>query len=531
MLTQADQLRSEYQATRYALLTEDCSEAVLEFIKEQAGDEVVGHWGAPDTALNPMAATTRQLVTPGLYGRKPTIHATADAEELIGPDGAMDAARIWSRNQWVAYLTVGIGIVFRRLSRVDGRLVDRVVLPQNVCVDVAEDDPTRIVRLCELRTRRLVEPDGTYTAYCWDVWEIGPDENGVPQASYRVYRARSIEGRGGLGDDISARLLSASVDGDLVFGALTTQAGTYEWLDEAGEPFLPWNVRRAVDTGTFWPVWRRGMHSGSFRALAYWTYTGHSALFATGEHHILTGVDLSGMAGAVVSNGPKGAQSGSAQPAASIRFHPNTMTSIPLLEGQTMQSLKIGPGVNLPNLASWANQYHLTLAIGDGLQPSDATRQSANPTSGAALEISAASRREFSVQVAPLFRDADLELIRICALLLVADGISVPTRGYAITYHTIPLSPTEQEDLRAELEWEEENGQVSPIDVHLRLNPGKTRAQALADIVAARADAVQIDTLVAAELVTRGVAPAAPPRPPPPPPPTNDDPANTDPEG
>ena len=69
----ANQQRSEYQQVRYAILTENFDREMVDWIAQSAGEDVAQLWGIPDTALNPLASGTRQLVTPGLYGHRPAL--------------------------------------------------------------------------------------------------------------------------------------------------------------------------------------------------------------------------------------------------------------------------------------------------------------------------------------------------------------------------------------------------------------------------------------------------------------------------
>lgn len=502
----ANQLRSEYQQVRFAILTENFDREMVDFIVDTAGEDTSQLWGIPDTALNPLASGTRQLTTPGLYGTRPgTMSPNGAGEALAGTGGLMDDARYWSRSQWVQYLAVGLGLVFRRLGAItEGppdartvRLTDRIVLPQNVVAWATVDEPTRVLGLWELRVRtRTVTNGRTECFYAWDQWEINPNTG---QGSLHVMRC-GYDGQPmkGEGSDVSASFL-VGTDGQP--GPLVGERYPYRRPD--GSAYLPWVTYRAVDTGEVWPTWRRGMHRGTLRACALWTYTARTALHATGEHTILAGPDTDALP-TTVRRGDND-QNQSAHALLSMQVTPGMITVLPMADGKTLQSVQIGPGVNLPNLSAYAQMYQMLLFIGDGQHPSDASRQSANPSSGIALEINASSRREFSAQVQPLFRESDTEAIAVYAWLLTSVGQDTPADGYSLTYHVIPLTPTEQGDLRAQLQWEEERGQISPIDSHLRLYPGRTPEQAEDAIVQARVDAARINKRVADELIALGV--------------------------
>jgi len=500
-----NQRRSEHFAVRTAMLNDDFAEEMLQWMLQAFGQEQVDAWGPADTTLNPLASQTRQLTTPGLYGRTPKVTGPPASEPLLGPDGYLAEACVWSRAQWLQYMTVGIGIYFRRLgvtwelnpdgSKRDIRLTDMLVNPRDVVAFV--DEYNTVVALWHLRLREKTVEDSNGVRverfWLWDQWDIRP---GRPP-SLRVVEA-GISGQPG--KDVSREWLELP---DGTRGALV--GDNYPWKRPSDNaPYLPWVVYRAIDGGDFWPSWRRAMHSLTLRSGAYWTFVARCALFSTGEHVIIGGADIDSVPGAQIKRGD-GNLDQAATPQLTMRVNPGTMTFIsPKGTGQlTVNSL--GPGSNLPQLVDFANLYQMLGAIGDGLNPSDATRTAANPTSGAALAISAASKREFSVQVRPLFADSDLEMLTKCAWLLRLADVTVPDAGYSIEYHTISLSPSEQADERAQLEWEESHGQLSPIDLHVRLHPGKTPEQALEAIVAARADAIEIKQLVDEELERRGV--------------------------
>lgn len=484
--------RSIYLRARRRLIDEDFDEMMVDWITQTAGSDTANDWGPPDTSMNPIANHTKQLVTPGLYGRTPTINTPAGGDILFGEGGYLEKAGIFRRNMGLQYLTVGMGVFLRKINVVDigygTQVVDRLVDPSNVCVWVDESDPMREVAIWELRVRRRRDAVGNVVEhfYVWDRYDIS-DPNAPRFSSIRVDPA---------GNDVEdvTRLVSEE-----------TAQGGYDWLDPESKPFLPFITYRAMDTGVYWPMYRRGMHKGTLRACAHWTYTSRAALFATGEHILLSGVES--LPGTSVRHGENDREMGRA-PTQSMHVTPGMISLMKGTQGETIQAVHVGPGVNLPNLSAFSNQYNMLLAIGDGLHPTDATRQSANPTSGAALEISAQSRREYSIQVQPFFRTSDLETIRKSAWMLTRAGVEVPADGYSITYHTIPLSPTEQEDLRADLEWQEANGQVSPVDVHLRLYPGKTNAQARDAVIAARVERAKIAAEVAAALAEDGIVPA-----------------------
>lgn len=489
-----NQRRSDHFHVRTQILADDFADLASEWMIEAFGQEQVDTWGPPDTTLNPLASQTRQLTTPGLYGTPPEVKGEGP---LLGPTGYLTRVGFWSRAQWLQFMTVGIGIYFRRVGvtwdaggggeKKNVRLTDTLVNPRDVVVWV--DEYNRIVGLWHLRLRERMNAQGyVERQWLWDQWNIAPGT-----APY--LRVAEAPLSGGPGRDVSALWLEG--------GAMEGDA--YVWRTPDGDPFLPWVVYRATDGGEFWPSWRRAMHSGTLRACAYWTFTSRSALFSTGEHVFIAGVDTGDVPGVAVRRGENDRE-GAAPPQLTMKVNPGTVTFLPTKTNANVTIQGIGPGVNLPNLQSFASMYGLLMALAEGIV-SDALRTGSNPTSGEALAISAVQRREFSRQVQPLFLASDLEaLVKYAWMLTVIVGEATPADGYSIDYETIPLSPNEQSDERAQLQWEEDRGQLSPIDVHMRLHPGRTREQALAALVAARADVTEVAAALAAELAKRGAS-------------------------
>lgn len=469
LLPKCERRRAERQRVAYRVLSEDCTEEAVEYLSRRFGEaaDVLEHWGDPDTSVLPLASSTRQLVTPGLYGRPPvvTLPSGAAAASLAGPSGLMDQCGYWARSQHVQYLAFGIGICFRRqgIRRVGERLIltDRIVPPHRVIVETHPDDGS-IVEIRELGMRGETA--------VWDCWSIVN-----PEAPTRQLR-------------------EAKKDGEI--GRVIESIPWSYWTPE-GEPYLPWTAPRVVDTGEFWPCWRLSMLHGTFEVVGNATQTSYVARFATGNHLIAVGVNPDSVGG--VATSPRNMapidqnQPNTGTPAQIVRIMPGMMRFMqPATAGTTVQFQEVGPGANLVDLSNYKNQSVMELHTADGLQPTDATRQSANPTSGAALEISARSKRELAQQVEPWFRMADLDAIRHYAWLLTGEGEDTPAEGYGITYQTIPLTPTEQADLREDLDWELSHGQISEVDVYCRRHPGATRETAFAELARVREDQAKI---------------------------------------
>lgn len=476
MPSQDDAERTELLIARESLLDDDAATVARAFLITNVGQEKAAIIGAMDTSVIPLASICRQLTTPGLYGRQPRIThrdpASASLTEQIALAGWL------TKMPRVQYLAVGLGEYLIRLDIPTelGHLTIRTVSPCDVWVECDPDLPDVPVMMHERRVRR--GPDGKWAWY-WDCYDIGvKDHAGVWSRlpSYRVERATS-QGM----EDWSAYFLHSApggfvgVDGD----------NAYPFASATIAPFLPWSVYRCVDTGKMWNHnEKRGLTLGSLNAMKYATYAGHAALGATGRTVIGIGVDF----GASVQEAPPDQQR-EIRPR-TLQLMPGTMMSVGVQPGATNpQLVEVGPGADLGVLQSYAHGYELEQAVRAGINPSDATRTGANPTSGSALAISDKGRREYADQVRPHFQRVDAEVIRKVAWLMAITGLGTPpTDGYTIEYHTIPDSPDEQRTRREMRDIAIERGELSPIDAYVVDHPGLTREQAEDELIAVSLD-------------------------------------------
>jgi hypothetical protein len=243
-------------------------------------------------------------------------------------------------------------------------------------------------------------------------------------------------------------------------------------------PTFPYARHQDADTGQLWNTFsKRGAHRGTLNSAMYWTYTGHVARDATGSYVVLAGVAPSGSS--VVKSGHRGELHG--QPIHTKIIEPGTMEYHDVLENQTPFVHEVGASENLPALLDFSERYDMRQATRFGLNPSDLSRASSNPSSAAALMVSNEGKREYSAQVQPVFRRSDLAAIRVAAIVLAAAGIGTwPQTGYSVQYHEIPKSPQELRELRDQLTWEQQQGMRSRIGVYQALNRGVTEEDALA---------------------------------------------------
>lgn len=480
MPTTEDETRARHQAMRWRLLVERWDDDLLAYLGELIDERVLQSWGQVDTAANPIADICRQLSTPGLYGRRPTVrHTDARAETLVGAGGVLDRAGWYSRGQHLQYLTIGLGNLLVRFGVKDDRLTYRFVLPFNVWVRSDPDEPERILELRELRVRQV---DGRDT-YVWDAYQI----DGTP--SYRVLVPSGEDD----GRDVTQETLGATYEGE-----------SYPWRKIDGSPCLPFVMYTDQDTGATWNHWLlHGLHRGTLNVAKAWTFAAHCAQHATGSHVMVWGLKPP----VEVAHG--GDRNGVRSD--TVQLDPGAIAYHQQQEGVAQPGIvEIGPGVNLPDLLTFAQAAEARCWTRLGINPDDVTRKSSNPSSAAALMVSNQGKREKSAQYEPIFRRADLEAIACAAMVLRAHGLGdYPEEGYEVIYYQIPTSASEQSDRRDEQDWELDHGLISLVDVYLERHPGSTREAAIAQL----ARVAQEQAAIAAA----GVAPALPPTPPVPP--------------
>jgi hypothetical protein len=473
MPTLQDQQRSQAQCDRLKILNDDWRDIIDDWLAEHIGQDRRHVWGIPDISANPLADISRQLSIPGLYGQAPTIQHGEDLlETFLGQDGFLQESGLWTKMQQVQYYTLGIGDFVLNVNCINGKLVLRLVPPHNLYVECSEDDPQNPYRLWELRLMWWSERN----EYVW-VWEQFEIEYGDRPAAHRVVVANRD---GTVGEDVSERFLGRAFVGD-----------DYPYRGADDKAVIPYSFYRSQDTGSLWNEnSTRGIVQGTLNTALYWTYVGHSARDATGSFTIVAGLTPLGAttkkdsAGNVVS-------SMTITPGA-LAYHEPSADTQPFVQS-------IGSGVNLGDLTTFADLYEMKQAVRYGLNPTDLSRQSANPTSGAALMISNSGKREFSAQVEPLYRQSDLNTLRLCAIVLNRAGLGpYPESGFTVSYAEIKRSPAEARERREEIQWQVDNGYLSPVDAYKKLHPGVSDDNARSALVRSRVDEYQIDQQVKA---------------------------------
>ncbi len=500
MPTQVDELRAQHQFVRGTILRDEYDETLREWMDEHVDTEVLEVWGIPDTSANPLADLSRQLTIPGLYGKRPRWrHADMEKNRgLIGPGGFLDTSGYHTRSQFVQYMTIGMGDYLVRMDvDANGDLTVRPVSPHNIFVWVDSQAPEIPLGLGELMLRWWEERE--VWIYTWDIYDLGDKKAGRP-ASYSIREAVDNGEIGGLGDDLSNVFL---VKPDGTTGALV--GDEYPWVRKNGTTRLPYNFKHAVDTGMTWNEHdKRGVHRGTLNTGLYWSYTGHTALSATGSMVFVAGleptnVDVQAPESSITTTSVRGLRTLKTTPGAII-YHV-------LQEGAEPFVKEIGPGGNLEELANFATRYEQRQAIRFGLNPADAERQAANPMSGISMFLSRQEKREYSEFVEPLFRRSDLDAVELAAIVLRAAGTAdFDEDGYTVVYAEVPRSPMEERERRENLQWQIDRGLISKAEMFQRLNPGTSEEDAVTALVESQVSNARVDSQLAERLEEEGLA-------------------------
>lgn len=508
-----EQERALHTRVRESILKDDWDDTAKAWRREHMDEEVERTLGPPDTSRNGLMDACKQLSTPGLYGTPPRLfHADVAAADLMA--GLLADAGWSTKMQQVQYLTLGCGDYMVRPSATPDGLSLRLVSPGWVHVRADANRPDVPLGVWELRLRWIAGPMGGRAggewAWCWDVMDVGWDEYAqVAQPCYRVLRRnpRAQEDGQPLWLDLSPTFLDEP-DAPMPEGGWV---GENYPIMNGDKPMLGYVTYRANDSGEPWNTYHmRGAHRGTLNEALFWSYTGKAALSASGKAVVMIGAMLP--TGTLRETSPQDNivvpgqdEDGTVR---SLALLPGSLMSVPKdpdFQGQPIIE-EIGPGAELGMLLEFCTAYGLQQLTRWGLNPSDVTRVSNNPQSGAALYISAKGKREFSDRVRPMFSRSDERLIALCAVLAMGAGLAdrLPTTGWTVEHARIPLSPQERADQRAEYEWQVERGHMSEVDAYMADHPGIDRQTAMMALVRARVEQAQLEVAVRDALAAAG---------------------------
>jgi hypothetical protein len=445
----SERSRCEQQALRCRLLGGGWLDDLEEAIGRHIAPERRAAWGIAEPSRNPFRSVSTQLGGT-LYQRPPEIRGPNGSEELLE---AIEEAGLWQLMGSVSAELVGLR---EALVRVDyserGGLMYRPMPVECVIVEAVPEAPDVPARVEELQLR--THPETGAPAWVWEILDITDLQKPVHQVI-----------SGDRKEDWTEALLGGPRSG-----------ADFLYVDSTGRPFLPIVMYHAERTGRLWnsfygleavlgtltvgvllTFWLHGVKDGSFSTV----------LIAGGRIIGAKVTSPSGVTTEVIST----------EPGSFIQVAP-----MEDYEGQ-VTAVQLQPGIDPEKLMSAIGMFEAGLAEYAGVSPADLLRTGADPRSGVSLAISREGLRGSQARFAPQLRRGDRTLIEATAKLLnAATGSSYPESGYSLSYPSLPLSSAEQAALRDDLLAKIEAGLMSKVDAYMRLHPGLTRDQAIAEL-------------------------------------------------
>lgn len=437
---------------RRRLLSGQWKDDLVARVRQEVGPIRREVWGEVKTHVNLFRSSTREVSA--CYAVRPDVRA---GEGEIPPALArpIEAAGLWAMMPRFQQLTIGCRQYLWRVNVLPGGAVrHRAVPPDLVIAHAAEDAPSVPVRIEEARWRKGL-------GWCWDIVDVADPRR--PE-----YRVQTVRGR-----DVSADLLGGRLDGD-----------AYPYRRADGTPILPYALYHADSLGDRLWDWQDGIETveGTFDVGVYSTMLGHVIKDASWPQRYTIGAYPAGAS--TESDGGGDGDAGRARrevvtdPASLL-----ILVSDPSYQGQPLVG-QWQAGADPEKLEAVISALANRIAIDAGLPPSDIQRMGGTARSGYAISLSNEGKRVAARRYSPTFQRGDVELLTITAILLNrATGAGLPEDGYTVIHRELPLSPDEQRERRANVLELMDRGLMSPVDAHMELSPGMTRAQAAADLV------------------------------------------------
>lgn len=437
-----DMERAQHQAMRLRMLTGRWGPDLERALEAHIPAARRATWGQGNRSRNPYRTLCSQ-VGGALYHSPPQLRGDA------GPIEALDAAGYWQHMLTQSTYLVGLRELFIRQDVVDGRIIARPVDPSLLVLrgSAAEPDVPLYVAEAQVRTRR-----GERT-WCWEEIDIRDPQ----RPSHRVLSPDKRE-------DWTAELLPGITE--------------YQYQDDEGV-FLPGVLYHAERTGQMWDAWYGSeVVYGSLDAAVlstFWMHGFKSASFST----------------VLLMNGtlPGAEEDGERR---TIYVEPGSFIECSSSEeGVQPQALQLQAGFDALKAIEAIGSFVAAFAAYAGVSEADILRTGGDARSGLSLAISRDGLRQAQARHAPQLRRGDLAAVRLASRLLNrATGTRHATTGYAIEYPSLPMSSDELRARREELEAMQRMGLLSPVDAYLRLHPGVTRDQAIAELQRIRQESV-----------------------------------------
>lgn len=430
----SERARVQHTRLRRRILYDQHAKDVEERLIAAIGPNRAQVWGVLDLTSNPLAHVYGRLAI--LYSSPPTLTVPVGGEDTAA---ALEEAGAWQILPRVQRDTLALRELFVRVDadRSQGRLALHTVFPD--LVSVRRDRWGQLVRVEEWA------PDPTSPS-SWIRLVHDTTLDGAP--SIAVYDES--------GKDCSER----------VFG---NTAPTFP-RDASGRPIMPYVCYRAAQTGAaFDPFTDSTVVEGALTIAVLYSYWDHVLRSAAWRQRWAANLEPVGSA-----------------PVAGLHAQAAGVDPSSLL---LLQSPEDGAGAGgtvgtfeAPTDAEAllrSIQARETRLISSALGAADVSRGEADVRSGYSLAVSRESQREAQRAFEPLFRRADLQLLRLCAALLGA-----PETGWGILYSSIPRDPQEADSELARVKTQLELRLIDRPGALQALTPGMSREDAVSQIEA-----------------------------------------------
>lgn len=257
-----------------------------------------------------------------------------------------------------------------------------------------------------------------------------------------------INSDGSLGADMS----------EMFMGHPTHQGADYPYRDSDNVPFIPVVLYHAEKTGYLWdPYFGSQMVYGSLTSAVLYSMWTHLVKSASWSQKYVAGLTLAGL-NQLDQNSVARRASISTDPSSILVF-----TQDPDAQGQPMVG-SFGIATDPHDLLESIAKYEMRVAMAAGLSPAELSRSNGDPRSGYSLSVSKAGQREAQKKFAPVFRMSDEELLAKTAMLANRFlGTNLPEDGYRVSYHSMPLTPTEMQAQREDIIAKMNAGLISPV--------------------------------------------------------------------
>jgi hypothetical protein len=454
--TEEDRNRAEHQALRDRMLDGEWAKDLEAALNKHIDSSRRTAWGIAEMSRNPFRSIATQ-VGGALYQTAPTARGVNAGEELVR---RVADAGYWQLMQHASTDLVGLRETVMRVDYTErGGLLHRSVDPHHCHIEAIPELPDEPALLEEMQLR--CAPDGS-EVWTWEVLDVRDLMNPRQQILSADRKT-----------DLTAVFLGGAKSGE-----------SYQYRDSLGKPFMPAVLYHAERTGKLWDH-RYGLEAvlGSLTVgvlLTFWVHGLKDGSFVT----------IALVNGRVAGLEVRNADGSASQRTQVISVEPGSFVPIEAISDNLQPSVvQLQPGFDPMKVMEAIGLFEAGLAEYAGVNAADLVRTGADPRSGVSLSISREGLRTAQARFEPQLRRGDLSVLSISAKVLnAATGTAYPETGYTIGYPSLPLSSAEVQALREDLLAKTAAGLMSKVDAYMRLNPGTTREQAIADLQRIRAE-------------------------------------------